>query len=252
MKRKITDAALKIINNDKMLMKKLDLKSREELSQINPFKIIETAIRDWINKEDKIIAMFERAEKYEKRIAKNEDITEESRNGEAKRYSQFLKHIDYFYDKQANVHDELELYHHLKKEYRREDLDKYFISKATKYTSPVYVFEGEDGELRLLQMYYAINYYMFKHMQWRGIAQESIPTDPLQQKELAKEAHSWGKKEWVQMQVDKVENEEMRAKLKEYKYQTYLAIFFPQSGEGRLVSVDIGKITKGFGNIKLD
>ncbi len=116
----------------------------------------------------------------------------------------------------------------------------------------MFVFEGEEGELRLLQRWYAINYVDSRHLFWRKLVIYEAPENPLKLDILRGEASIWGMKEWVQKQVDKVKNEEVKEMLKSYKYSTFLDVFFPQSGKSFIIGKDKGVETNVFTNIKLD
>ncbi len=254
MRRPITEVLLKVFRCNEEFMEYLEIETEEELKKISPYKVLKTAIKVYFKSLSNIEEIYQRAERYEERIKNNEDITQQSIEIEAEVYQRFLGYLDYFFPRQKKcAYDKQTHFWELPEEKRREDLDKYFINEATKYTSPVYVFDGEkEGELRLLQMWYPINYYGLDHLLWRGLVVDDMETNPMKNDELRRGAKFWGRKEWVQMQVDKVEDEKMRKKLKEYTYQTYLYMQFAQSGEGGIITKDRGETTNVYANIKLD
>ncbi len=254
MRRPITEVLLKVFRCNEEFMEYLEMETEEELKKISPYKVLTTAIKVYWKSLNNIEEIYQRAERCEERIKNNEDITQEAIEIEAGVYKRFLNYLDNFFRIQKKIIQRKENhFYELPKEKRREDLDKYFINETTKYTSPVYVFDGErEGELKLLQMWYPINYGGFAHLLWRGLVVDNMETNPMKNDELRREAKFWGRKEWVQMQVDKVEDEEMRKKLKEYTYQTYLFMVFAQNGEVKLLTKDRGKETNVYANIKLN
>ncbi len=255
MRRPITEVLLKVFRCNEEFMEYLEIETEEELKKISPYKVLTTAIKVYWKSLNNIEEIYLDCEQLEEQIKNNDPkLTKDNIEMEARVYKRFLGYLDYFFPIQKKIMQRKENhFYELPEEKRREDLDKYFINEATKYTSPVYVFDGEkEGELKLLQMWYPINYYDFKHMLWRGLVVDDMETNPMKNDELRREAKFWGRKEWVQMQVDKVEDEEMRKKLKEYTYQTYLYMQFIQSGEGKILTKDRGEVTNVYANIKLD
>ncbi|MGL4588641.1 MAG: hypothetical protein ACRCUP_00155 [Mycoplasmatales bacterium] len=135
---------------------------------------------------------------------------------------------------------------------RRVDLDQYFSQEITKYKTGVYVFQGKtENDLILLQRYYAMNWGNYEHMLWRGLGDDGEQSI-LRQADLRMDAEFWGRKEWVQNQVDKVEDEEMRNKLYDCTYETILCIFFSQWGKAAIIANTDRGVTTQFKNIKLD